>query len=108
MGVLVEQLAPQYGCEIAGIVTEETGVTGIAPAPESTDVAIDFTTADAVAANMEALARRRINVVIGTTGWQAHERAVRAAPGRHVRLQLQHACHQAVGTAYDGAQLPFA
>ena len=23
MGVLVEQLAPEYGCEIAGIVTEE-------------------------------------------------------------------------------------
>lgn len=83
MGVLVEQLAPQYGCEIAGIVTEETGVAGIAAAPESTDVAIDFTTANAVVANIEALARRRINVVIGTTGWQAHEPAVRAAAERH-------------------------
>ena len=83
MGVLVEQLAPQYGCEIAGIVTEETGVAGIAAAPESTHVAIDFTTANAVVANMEALAKRRINVVIGTTGWQAHEPAVRAVAERH-------------------------
>ena len=83
MGVLVEQLAPEYGCEIAGIVTEETGVSGIAGAPESTDVAIDFTTADAVITNIEALAERGINVVIGTTGWQAHQSEVRAAAERH-------------------------
>ena len=83
MGVLVEQLAPEYGCEIAGIVTEENGVAGIAGAPESTDVAIDFTTADAVIANLQALAERRINVVIGTTGWQAHESDARAAAERH-------------------------
>jgi len=82
MGVLVEQLAPEYGCEIAGIVTEETGVSGIAAAPESTEVAIDFTTADAVVANIQALAERRINAVIGTTGWQAHETAVRAVVDR--------------------------
>jgi 4-hydroxy-tetrahydrodipicolinate reductase len=83
MGVLVEQLAPEYGCEISAIVTEETGVAGIAAAPESTDVAIDFTAPDAVVANIQALAERRINVVIGTTGWQAHEPAVRAAAERH-------------------------
>ena len=82
MGVLVEQLAPEYGCEIAGIVTEDTGAAGIAGAPESIDAAIDFTTANAVVANIEALAKRRINVVIGTTGWQAHEPAVRAVVER--------------------------
>jgi len=83
MGVLVERLAPEYGCEIAGIVTEETGVAGISGAPESTDVAIDFTTAAAVVANVQALAERGINVVIGTTGWQAHEAEVRSAAERH-------------------------
>ena len=83
MGVLVEQLAPDYGCEIAGIVTEETGVAGIEAAPESTDVAIDFTTANAVTSNIEALARKRINVVIGTTGWQAQEATVRAIVERY-------------------------
>ena len=83
MGLLVEQLAPQYNCEIAGIVTGKNGVAGIAGAPESTDVAIDFTTADAVVANMQALAARHINVVLGTTGWQAHEPEVRAAAERH-------------------------
>ena len=43
------------------------------------DVAIDFTVADAVASNLPALAARGINVVIGTTGWQAHEAALRDA-----------------------------
>jgi 4-hydroxy-tetrahydrodipicolinate reductase len=82
MGALVERLAPEYGCEISGIVTEENGVAGIMAAPESTDVAIDFSTAGAVVANIQALAERRINVVIGTTGWQAHEAAVREAAER--------------------------
>lgn len=83
MGQLVERLAPEYGCTIAGIVTEETGVAGIAAAPEAVDVAIDFTLPDAVAANVQALAGRGINVVIGTTGWQAQEGEVRAIAERH-------------------------
>ena len=43
------------------------------------DVAIDFTAPDAVLANVVALGRRGINVVIGTTGWQVVEPDVRAA-----------------------------
>jgi 4-hydroxy-tetrahydrodipicolinate reductase len=83
MGVLVERLAPEYECEIAGIVTEANGIDGIAQTAGSADVAIDFTVAGAVAANVEALAERKINVVIGTTGWQEHEAAVRASADRH-------------------------
>jgi 4-hydroxy-tetrahydrodipicolinate reductase len=67
------------------------------------DVAIDFSIADAVPANLRRLAARGINVVIGTTGWQAHEEALRAdaavrtigvvaapnfAPGVHIFLAL--------------------
>ena len=37
----------------------------------TSDVAIDFTSPDAVLTNVPALARRGINVVLGTTGWQA-------------------------------------
>ena len=35
------------------------------------DVAIDFSTPDAVIANVPALARRGISLVVGTTGWAA-------------------------------------
>jgi len=43
------------------------------------DVAIDFSLADAVAENVPALVRRGINIVLGTTGWQPHEQALRRA-----------------------------
>ena len=43
------------------------------------DVAIDFTSPDAVLGNVPALARLGVNVVLGTTGWQQHEAALRAA-----------------------------
>lgn len=82
MGRLVESLAPSYGAQIAGIVDEHSGPDALGSA--SADVAIDFTLADAVPRNLPALAARRINVVIGTTGWQAHEadmRQVAAAAG---------------------------
>lgn len=81
MGSLVERLAPEYGCTIASIVTDESGAAGISRAPEC-DVAIDFTVPDAVVTNIQALAERRTSVVIGTTGWLAHEAVVRAAAER--------------------------
>jgi 4-hydroxy-tetrahydrodipicolinate reductase len=77
MGRLVEQLAPSYGFEVAAIVDErEGGVAGM-PAVVTADVAIDFTLAHAVPGTVEALAHRGVNVVIGTTGWQAQEGHVR-------------------------------
>jgi len=63
MGRLVEQLAAEQGFEIAGRVDE--GRDEWAPA----DVAIDFSTADALRANFSRFLERRVPVVIGTTGW---------------------------------------
>jgi 4-hydroxy-tetrahydrodipicolinate reductase len=80
MGRLVESLAGEYGCEIAGIVDPESpSHTGAIDDTRhrDVDVAIDFTTADAVVANLPALARRSVNVVLGTTGWQRHEASLR-------------------------------
>lgn len=75
MGRLVESLCPEYGVAVAGIVdVAEAG------APESwpaADVAIDFSTAEALPANLRRLAARSVNVVIGTTGWAAHEAEAR-------------------------------
>jgi 4-hydroxy-tetrahydrodipicolinate reductase len=79
MGRLVGELAPQYGGEVAGVVdpaaADSRAVTD--PAWSGVDVAIDFTTADAVLTNVPALAKRGINVVLGTTGWQQHEAELR-------------------------------
>jgi 4-hydroxy-tetrahydrodipicolinate reductase len=80
MGTLVEALAPEYNCEVAAILTGKDGAAAIESlGPGEIDVAIDFTEPDAVLGNVIALSRRRINVVIGTTGWQAVEGDARAA-----------------------------
>ena len=79
MGTLVESLASSYDATIAGVIDEHSGERAIADGKfGDVDVAIDFTLADAVPKNLPVLAARKINVVIGTTGWQAHEPALRA------------------------------
>ena len=84
MGTLVESLAPAYGFEVSGIVGSSHGNTAWSSgASGDADVAIDFTIPAAVPAMLPALAARGINVVIGTTGWQAHEAALRAVVAEH-------------------------
>ena len=75
MGRLVESLAPEFEFHVVAAVDEHSGPP--ASWPEA-DVAIDFSTAEAVPATVEALARRGTPIVIGTTGWQQVEAHVRA------------------------------
>lgn len=75
MGRLVESLAPEAGVEIVGRVDIDT-----ADRPDewpTADVAIDFSIASAVPANARRLAARGTHLVIGTTGWQKEEEALR-------------------------------
>jgi 4-hydroxy-tetrahydrodipicolinate reductase len=78
MGKVVEQLSPQYGFEVVGRLddTNNLGAVGIPSAPDA-DVAVDFSVPSAVAENLPKLAARRMNTVIGTTGWNEHESALR-------------------------------
>lgn len=83
MGRLVEALAPEVGASIAGIVTARDGERALAERDFGhVDVAVDFTTGDAVPRNLPQLAARGVNVVIGTTGWSAHEPELRAIVAR--------------------------
>ena len=80
MGRLVEALAPEYGCEVAGVLDETSNERGEGLLPgrwPDVDVAIDFSIAAAVEDNVRALAAAGINVVIGTTGWQEASARVR-------------------------------
>jgi 4-hydroxy-tetrahydrodipicolinate reductase len=86
MGQLVGQLSGQYGAEVAGIVDP------LSPANSGridddrwndVDVAIDFSSPEAVPENLPALARRRLNTVVGTTGWGSHEAEMRQHVERH-------------------------
>jgi 4-hydroxy-tetrahydrodipicolinate reductase len=60
-------------------VSPRHGGAADAPAWNGVDVAIDFSTPASVPSNAIALARRGIDLVIGTTGWSDHEPAVRSA-----------------------------
>src|SRR5436190_11609247 len=82
MGQLVGQLAHEFDGEVAGIVDPvSASSTGPIDDPrwDNVDVAIDFTSPDAVMRNVPLLAKRHIDVVLGTTGWQAHEADLRKA-----------------------------
>jgi len=81
MGRLVESLAPEYGCEVAGVIDSRSSIAGAAASDRlsNVDVAVDFSAPSAVALNVPILAQRGINLVVGTTGWQHDEAAVRAA-----------------------------
>lgn len=86
MGKLVEQLAPEHGFEVvlrlAG--ANNPGGAGITEeAFQGINVAIDFSTADAVAPNAERLAALGVPLVVGTTGWQEELDRVRTAVERH-------------------------
>lgn len=85
MGKLVESLAGEYGCEIAGIVDPLLGKDGVDSdrwtGVPGVDVAVDFSSPDAVMTNVSALARRGVNLVVGTTGWGPHEPELRTIVG---------------------------
>jgi len=76
MGRLIDALATEQGVEVVGRVDEGRDEWGEA------DVAIDFTTADALADNFPRYLARKLPVVIGTTGWDARAPALRAAAER--------------------------
>jgi len=76
MGRMIDQLAQEQGIEVAGRVDE--GRDEWRPA----DVAIDFTTAEALVRNFPRYLELKMPVVIGTTGWGAHADALRAEAER--------------------------
>src|SRR5215510_1321137 len=78
MGKLVEALAPGYGFDVVGHLDDTNNIGGVGiPAAPAADVAVDFSVPAAVAENLPKLAARRMNVVIGTTGWGDNERLLR-------------------------------
>jgi len=82
MGRMVEALAAEYGCEVVGVIDPQSPSHGGGPDDprwSGVDVAIDFSTAASVPVNAPVLARRGINLVVGTTGWSQHESTVRDA-----------------------------
>jgi 4-hydroxy-tetrahydrodipicolinate reductase len=101
MGRLVEHLAPDHGIEVAGVLTSADNAGGAAITVSrcrSVDVAIDFSTAAAVPDTFPRLAACGVAVVIGTTGWQAHEPELRRLAGA-ARIGVVAAANFSLGVA---------
>ena len=73
MGRLIEEMAREQGLEVAGHIDLD-GAGWSTPA----DVAIDFSTAEALRDNFPRYLQRQLPVVIGTTGWGPDAAAYRA------------------------------
>ena len=72
MGKLIEQLAPEYGSEVALKLDEYNnanfeGIT--ADNFRGIDAALDFSIPAAAVKNIEKTAALGVNIVVGTTGW---------------------------------------
>lgn len=80
MGQLVERLAPEYDCQVAGVLDIDLNARGEGlqdGAWSDVDVAIDFTTPEAAVRNIARYAALGLNAVVGTTGWNQERAAVR-------------------------------
>lgn len=75
MGRMIDALADEHDVDIVGRVTSKDAASP-QTWPEA-EVAIDFSSPAAVASTARALADRRVSLVVGTTGWQAEEPALR-------------------------------
>jgi 4-hydroxy-tetrahydrodipicolinate reductase len=77
MGRLIEELAPAQGFEVVDRID-----VGMGSWNSAADIAIDFSTADALQGNFARYVERKLPVVIGATGWSAHETRFRAEAAR--------------------------
>ena len=81
MGRAIATLAAERGWPVVATVAGQTNRDGLGITRESlagADVAIEFTTPAAAAANVRACVRAGCPVVTGTTGWEDERRAVEA------------------------------
>jgi 4-hydroxy-tetrahydrodipicolinate reductase len=86
MGRMLERFAPQFGGEIVLTLDEfnNADFQGMTPANfEGVDVAIDFSIPGAAVEIIERTAALGVNLVVGTTGWQAHLERARAVVAKH-------------------------
>lgn len=116
MGKAVAELAPARGFEVRLILDEDSNRDGAGLVPDKfkgVDVAIDFTSPDAVLANVRRIAELGCNLVVGTTGWTARLDEVRGiveragigmvyAPNFSIGAQLFYQAAEAAARVFAG------
>ena len=86
MGRLIEQLAPEYGFEVALTLDEfnNAGGSGLTAANfAAIDAAIEFSIPSAVPRNVAGIAALGVPLVVGTTGWLEHLEELKQVVATH-------------------------
>jgi 4-hydroxy-tetrahydrodipicolinate reductase len=82
MGRLIEELAPECGFSVRAKFNSQNNPRGDGLTREGlrgVDVAVEFSTPETAAQNIQRLAAAGVNAAVGTTGWFEHLPAARAA-----------------------------
>ena len=93
MGRMIESLAPQYGIVVSHRLDIGWNEVDLASPPGA---AIEFSTPDAAAGNLERLAALRIPVVCGTTGWFSQLDHIRGVFNQH-QTALVYSANYSIG-----------
>jgi 4-hydroxy-tetrahydrodipicolinate reductase len=102
MGRAVEEIARERGHEVTAIIdidVNEEGKGITAATLKGAEVAIDFSTSEAVLPNVRSCARLGVGIVVGTTGWEAARRDVEDAV-RSTGSALLHSPNFSVGMLF--------
>ena len=82
MGKAIDALSADYDCEVVERLDVHNNANGEgieSPTLVDADVAIEFSLPEAVVTNVRKLAARGLSLVIGTTGWNEDDAAVKQA-----------------------------
>jgi 4-hydroxy-tetrahydrodipicolinate reductase len=85
MGKMIEQLAPEKGCEIVSIIDpkgQDHHAEITRQSLAGADIAIDFSHPSAVMSNLDKLIKQGQSSVIGTTGWHEHLQDIKLQAGK--------------------------
>src|SRR4029078_1302728 len=79
MGKLVESLAPEFSCQVVGVLDEAENAAGAGltdAMARAGDGGGDFNAPDPVRHNIGRYCALKLNAVIGTTGWTSDRTAL--------------------------------
>ena len=99
MGRAIDELSSTYGCDVVERLDINNNVEGAGIDDArfaSVDVASDFSIAAALATNLPKLAKLGVNLVVGTTGWNADEGAIKQVV-KDTGIGMVHAANFSIG-----------
>lgn len=97
MGKEIERQAKKLSCEVTKIIDLDTHQQISNVEFDEDEIAIEFSTPSSVVSNLEILARKKVSVVCGTTGWYEHKQYIKDIVSKN-DIGFMYASNFAIGT----------